>query len=269
MTAGRNLWTSTNCWQADIIFEEDDFQNGYKDYRNLALANQEYLGNRKSSFTRATLTDAFRVLKNIDSIIFLGFEATYHSFVYSFVKQVPEPFKCSIQPYKGYENDERRRVIAAPVGDALFEIGIDSLAKTEVCVQSLKIKCAMTGHFGWKNITGWEKLDLSRLQTLKFDPWTTSQPSYSISDRGTSYYEDAIAVRASDAITEVMKKCKNSLEVFTYGRYSPMIWPGAQVIPLPNLKKLSLENGYLEPKNTQRVCIPELLVYILILSFLL
>ena len=219
------------------------------------MANQEYLGNRQSSFTKATLTDVFRVLKNIDSIDFLGFEATYHLSVYPFVKQVLEPFNCSIQPYKGYWlDDERRRVVAAPVGDALFEIGIESLAQSEVYVQSLKINCAMAGYFGWENITGWEKLGLSRLQTLEFDPWITSELSWG-DERKPSNYEDDIALRASDAITEIMKKCKNSLEIFTYGTYSPMIWPGAQVISLPNLKTLSLENGYLELKNTQRVCI--------------
>ena len=48
-----------------------------------------------------------------------------------------------------------------------------------------------------------------------------------------------------------MRKCKDRLAEFYYsGKRCPMIWPGAQVIPLSNLKSLSLSSGYIEARNS-------------------
>ena len=240
-------------------FEEADFRDGYKYYRNKALANQEYLRNHKSKFTRATWTDAFRLLNNMHSIRFLDFPNTRPSLI----KHLPDPLRCTIQPPWCDISDAERRMIAAPLGDALFEIGIESLTESDVCVETLGINCPMTGLFGWENFTNWEKFDLSSLRDFEFDPLATSCPSYG-ADGGLPEDEIAIAARASDAISSVMKKCKDSLEIFKYRSYCPKIWPGDQVIPLPNLKELSIESGYLEPKNAQRVRISALLLSILI-----
>lgn len=240
-------------------FEEADFRDGYKYYRNKALANQEYLRNQKSSFTRATWTNAFRLLNNMHSIRFLDFPNTRPSLI----KHLPDPLRCTIQPPWYYMSDVVRRMNAAPLGDALFELGMDSLTESDVCVETLGISCPMTGLFGWENFTNWEKFDLSSLRDFEFDPLATSFPSYG-ADGGLPKGEIAIAARASDAISSVMKKCKDSLEIFKYGSYCPKIWPGDQVIPLPNLKELSIENGYLEPKNAHRVRISAPLLSILI-----
>ena len=247
-----------------ITFDEDNFREGYKEYQSIALANQEYLESHKSNFTRATWTDVFCELENVYIIEFIGFDATDAGWP----KQLPDPHKCAIQPFSHSDQDEQRRVIAAPVGDALFELGIESLAEAEVCLQSLHIDCAMTGHFGWENITGWEKLDLSSLQDFDFNPWASSYYCCG-EDVEPPETHEVIAASAADAITNIMKKYKDSLESFTYGDRPPMIWPGTQVIELPNLKMLSLECGYIEAENLQRVRIETPLVFILILPFTL
>ncbi|KAL8792213.1 MAG: hypothetical protein Q9195_005169 [Heterodermia aff. obscurata] len=229
------------------FFEENDFRDGYEHYRNKALANQESLRNHKSSFTKATLADAFRKLKIIYSINFYSFERSNTALA----KQLIGPRKCAVQLEDHYMEEQRRRIIAGPVGDAVFEVGIESLAEADVCVQSLEIYCAMTDYFGWENIPSWAKLDLSSLQSLDFDPWVISD--YSMGEfTGLPAAEYAFAISASDAIANLMRKCKDSLETFKYGHNSPKTWPGALVIPLPNLKELSLVGGYLEPKNAQR-----------------
>ena len=236
-------------WQKWDIFEEDDFRNGYEDYRIIALANQEYLENRKSGFTRETWTNVFWLLRNIKSIGFKDFHAAYAGFH----NQTPDLNKRTIQSFACFSTGEEHKTIAASIGDALFETGIESLAEADLCIQSLEIHCAMTGHFGWENITGWGKLDLSSLQHFHFDPWVTSYRCCG-EDEEPSEGQDAIAIRASDAITSIMKKCKDRLAEFYYsGEFCPMIWPGAQVIPLSNLKSLSLEYGYIEAKNLQQV----------------
>ena len=211
------------------------------DYHNKALVNQEYLKNDKTSVTKVFWTKAFRALKNIHSIGFIRCTEIDESSL--------DLHNCAIRPWIG---GTECQATAAAVGDALFEIGIESLAEAEVSVHFLKITCAMTGHFGWENIKGWEKLDLSNLHTLDFNPWTQYLPC--MSGRGKpSDFQCAIAARATDALTGVFKKCKDSLEIFTYGKKCPMVWPGAQAVSLSNLKKLSLKFGYLEPRNMQRV----------------
>ena len=230
-------------------FGEDDFQDGYKNYRVKALTNQEYLQGRKSSFTREVWTGAFRAFKDLYFVNFVDHQDTYNRLR----KGLLDQSKCAID--LSYHNceDEKSRSAAAPVGDALFEIGIESLAEADVGICSLMIYCAMTSQSIWENITGWEKLDLCNLHSFVFSPWLSSHTSWDEDGTKLREGEGVRAVWAADAIAAVMKKSQDSLESFAYGPYASMVRPDTQVIPLPSLRELDMEEGMLQLENLGRV----------------
>lgn len=56
------------------------------------------------------------------------------------------------------------------LGDALFAAAIRSLSEAKARLHELFVDCVMTGHFGWKTLPGWQGLDLSHLQSFRFQP---------------------------------------------------------------------------------------------------
>ena len=130
----------------------------------------------------------------------------------------------------------------APIGDALFAAAIACLADAGVKARTLNVRCAMTSHFQWEALPGWETCDFSRVRSFKFQPRVQEECFFGQRDT-------LITERAADAAAAVLKKCKDSLEVFHYANDCPTLWPGHEVIALPKLKHLSLGDGYIRPRN--------------------
>ena len=137
--------------------------------------------------------------------------------------------------------DEGCESAIAPIGDALFAAAIACLAEAGVKARTLSVKCAMTSHSQWDALPGWGTCDFSRVQSFKFQPQIQEMCRFGL-------FETFIPERAADATAAVLKKCNDSLERFHY-QDCPMQWPGQEVISLPKLKRLSLGDGCIRPRN--------------------
>lgn len=221
-------------WNGKFPLPNDQIRVGFEKYHDDALAAKDVLFGEE---LRATWTNALRTLPNVHNLRFTSPE--YDEFGHSHLPVQPD---CVIRPHR-HDQSHRHETcwrVAAPVGDALFAVGIACLAEANVKGQSLDVACAMTGQFGWETLSGWEKLDLSHVQTFTFQPQVQSTDE----DLG-----DLIAERAADTVAVVLKKCGGSLEKFTYENVGHMQWPGDEVINLPKLRDLTLGGGSIRPGN--------------------
>lgn len=122
------------------------------------------------------------------------------------------------------------------LGDALFVAAIGSLSKADAKPHELIVDCVMTGHFGWETLPGWLQLDLTQLHSFRFQP---AVDFCRIRD------DEFIAPRAANAIAAVLRKCKDSLQELTYKRDCSLQWPGSEIINLPELRCLVLDECWL------------------------
>lgn len=226
-------------WNGKCPLSNDQIRVGFEKYHDDALAAKDLL---LSEELRAAWTSALRALQNVH--IFRFTSVKYDG---SFGLHLPVQPDCIVRPHRHDVNhrDETCRRIAAPVGDTLFAAGIACLAEANVKAQNLDVACAMTGQFGWETLPGWEKLDLSQMQTFKFQPQVQSIGE----NLDTFGGEEAVAERAADTVAAVLKKCEDSLEMFSYENSCPMQWPGDEVIHLPRLRDLSLGSGCIRSRN--------------------
>ena len=227
-------------WNGKFPLSDDQIRVGFEKYRDDALAAKDLL---LGDELRAAWTSTLRALPNVHNLRFMSVDYDERG-----GSHLPVQPGCIVRPHHHDRShrDETCRRVAAPVGDALFSAGIACLADANVKVQSLDVACAMTSPFGWDNLPGWEKLNLSQMQTFTFQPQVQSiGEDFNIFGRS----EDVIAERAADAVAAVLKKCGNSLEKFRYDNSCPMQWPGDQVIRLPRLKHLSLDSGSIRPRH--------------------
>lgn len=226
-------------WNGKSPLSDEQIRIGFERYHNDALAAKDLLVGQG---VKAAWTSALRALRNVHSVRFISVEHDE-----SDGSHLPVQPDCIVRPHRHDANhsNERCRSIAAPVGDALLSAGIVCLAEANVKAQELDVACAMTGQFGWETQSGWGKLDLSQMQTSDFHPEVEPTDE----DLDTSEGKPALAQRAADAVATVLKKSQASLEMFTYGDTCPMQWPGDEVIPLPELRVLSLQGGGSRPRN--------------------
>lgn len=227
-------------WNGKLPLSDDELRVGYAKYRDDALAARDVL---LGDGLRAAWTRTLRALPNVHSSRFMSVD--YDENGGSHLPMQPD---CIIRPHRHDQihRDETCRRVAAPVGNAVFAAGIACLADAKVKVQSLDVACAMTSRFEWESLPGWEKLNLSQMQTFTFQPQVQSIGE-DLDILGRS--EDVVAERAADAVAAVLKKCGDSLEKLRYQNSCPMQWPGGQVIRLPKLKHLSLDSGSIRPRH--------------------
>jgi hypothetical protein len=120
---------------------------------------------------------------------------------------------------RGHEEDVCRR-LQEPVGKALFAAAIASLAAARSKIAHLNVECVVDGYFAWADSGELNNLDLSRLQTLSFQPIevTNDEPGS----------EATITARYSIAITALLRKCSNTLQTLDFCSdlpLCPMRWP--------------------------------------------
>ncbi|KAL8717024.1 MAG: hypothetical protein Q9181_008365 [Wetmoreana brouardii] len=77
----------------------------------------------------------------------------------------------------------------------------------------------------------------------------TFQPQLYTKHRDLDIYggEDAVAERAADATAMVLKKCHRSLERLICE--GPMLWPGDEIIELPALRELVLDEDLIQRRK--------------------
>ncbi|KAM5357154.1 hypothetical protein ACJZ2D_016560 [Fusarium nematophilum] len=144
------------------------------------------------------------------------------------------------------------RSAAAIAGDSLFAMVISCLATSEVAssgvsVRSITIKTEMTGKFAWDTIPGWEKLDLSSLEKIKFDPFIPEDRNRWVKESVFNALPplDAKEVEQSGckALHALIDKSHSSLQHLSLDGRGPMTWPGyPPSFEMPALKCLRI-NG--------------------------
>ncbi len=226
-------------WDGRIPLFEDRIREGFEEFRNSALDSKDLLLGEGVEKRKKVWTSTLRALPNIHSVSFRDYGLGTSDFSKDW------PYTIRSHPHDRSHQEEICQSSIAPVGDAIFAAGIASLAKAaNVKPQSLTVASAMTGHFGWEAIHGWDKLDLSKLRTFIFQPKVNE-------DLNGSGGSEAVAGRAADAVAAILKKGGPSIESFTYDSSlrCPMQWPGEEVVQLPNLKFLKLNGGSIWPRN--------------------
>ena len=231
--------TTEQDWSGDLTLSENQIESAFEGYRSDALAAETLL---LGETLKATWTKVLGALSQSLVLRFISNENNRYG-----TSHLPAQPDCVIRPHQHDEvhQSETCDRIAAPVGDALFAAGIACLAETNLEINTFEVACIMTGRFGWEILPGWGSLDLSQTKRFIFEPchdWIYHDYP-NLADGA-----DAIADRAADAIDAVMKKCNINLEEFTYNS-CPKQWPDPTVVPLPKLKKLTINGGNIRGEN--------------------
>ena len=231
-------------WGGKFPLSDEQIRDGFVRYHDDALIAKDLL---QGEGLRVAWTKTLRALPTDLRLRFVTFE--YDEYWSS--QHLPVQPDCIIRPHRheGTHHEETCERATAPIGDALFAAAIACIGKAGVKARALDVECAMTGHFQWEALPGWEKCDFSRVQSFKFQPRVQKIPG---NPNQWEQVETLITKQAADATAAVLKKCSNSIEEFHYEAYScPMRWPGHEVIPLPKLKKLSFTGSYIRAGNVK------------------
>lgn len=173
------------------------------------------------------------------ALVFLRSESLKKSWANA-LKEIERPISVAIGS-TGLEDDHEVPEHDS-TADALFESAMESLARAQVPVHTLKIETPLS-EFKWERLPTWDRLDLSQLHALEFR--SSLEPHWE-----SEAAQEAFYVRANAGIASIMKKCSTSLKEFCYTD-GPMCWPGKDVVPLPNLRTLDLTNlsGFICTRN--------------------
>jgi hypothetical protein len=122
--------------------------------------------------------------------------------------------------------------IIASIADVFAPVAVTCLAKAGLQIQSLEFNQA-TMHDAqcWNDILGWEKLDLSNLRHLSFEPYL---PNYLHDDDHL-----AMGILLRQDLDFLFSQSSQSLETFTTRRALGLSWYGRPPA-LPNLTNLVL-----------------------------
>ena len=103
-------------------------------------------------------------------------------------------------------------------------------------VLDLRFKC--TGAFDWASLSGWDKLDLSSLDKLRFRPMALCLDELAAFPDAT---EAQMAAHACTALNGILRKCSGRLKDLEIEADSPLTWPTEDLVPLPELKRLAID----------------------------
>ena len=165
-----------------------------------------------------------------------------------------EPYNCRwplglmlvvAHPVRGHGRRYQCHTYDEDLGDAVFAAATRSLSEANVRPHELVAGHVTTGHFGWETLPGWQRLDLSHLQSFCFQPVA----SFYNENQGELEWEESISPRAANAIAAVLRKCSKSLQELTCKGDCPLQWPGSEIISLPALRSLIFERVYIRPRN--------------------
>ena len=231
-------------WDGDFPLSDKQIRQKFDRYHKDGLVAIDLL---QGEGLRAAWTTALCVIPNYLHLLFSTVK--YDVLRCSYIPVQPN---CLVrQDYHDIDHGRETYMgVTGLLSDALFAAAIACLANADVKVRKLTVACAMTGHFQWETLPGWEACDFSQVQSFKFLPQDSPNKEDWVE---VLEHEDVIAERAADAIAAILKKCNDSLEkLMLYQWACPMRWPGDEVIPLPKLKTLwfpSGNRGYIRPRN--------------------
>ena len=227
-------------WSGKLPFSDEQIRCGFEKYRDDALVAKDLL---QGEDLKVAWTKTLRALPSDLRLRFVSSKYDESSSTH-----LPVQPDCVVQPHRhdGTHRTEACASASAPIGDALFAAAIVCVAEAGVMVRELNVMCAMTGQFQWDALPGWDTCDFSQIQSFKFQPVVQEIPGI---PKQYNPAETLITKNAADATSAVLKKCNDSIEEFHHHNDCPMRWPGYEVISLPNLKTLSLADGYIRPRN--------------------
>lgn len=131
------------------------------------------------------------------------------------------------------------RLAAGILGDRVFEVAVKCLADARVQPLALDLKLICRGAFNWASLSGWDKLDLTRLEKLTFRPMARCLDERAAFPNAT---EAEMDVRACTALNRTLRKCSGRLEDLEIEDDSPLTWPTEYLILLPELLRLALDH---------------------------
>ena len=208
-------------WEGDPPFSDDQVLLAFKTYQTHALALRNLL------LGEVLITAWTEALQSLQSVVAVKF--------YSIDFDPPRCDQQAVFPdiVKTHRHHGSRKggissLTDGTIGDAVFAAAIGCLSQAKVRIKDLKVDCALTEHFGWEDLPGWNDLGISRLQAFHFSPKVTTMSQMGLP-------------QAADAIDAVLRRCSGSLETFTHRAHCVAPWPTDKVIKLPNLQLLWIE----------------------------
>ncbi|KAM5353839.1 hypothetical protein ACJ41O_000489 [Fusarium nematophilum] len=231
-------------------FSETQLRDGFAAYMREAEATKALLEDSDGEPAEAWVNALRKLGAKVRKIRFRSFRcerrddpSDYTSF------NDPEP-SCRLGPHNhswgGAVYSYGCERAGAVAGDLVFARAMSCLATSGTKVRELTIRLNVTGKFAWeKAIPGWEKLDLSSLEELKFCPLTPmTHPSLvtkSLMELLPSPKEGEVLPRAQEALHALIKKSHGSLR-HVYICEGPMSWPdrSPENLDMPALEQLEL-----------------------------
>lgn len=219
-------------WEGDPPFSDDQVLLAFKTYQTDALALRDLL---LGELLISAWTEVLQSLQSVVSVKFYSIDFDHPRCQ----QQAVYPDIVKTHRHHGSRKGGISSLTDGIIGDAVFAAAISCLSQAKVRIKDLKVDCAMTEHFGWEDLPGWNDLGISQLQAFHFSPKVNT-----ISQMGLP--------EAADAIDAVLRRCTGSLETFTHRAHCVAPWPTDKLIKLPNLRRLSVERGPLHSDNLKR-----------------
>ncbi|KAL8753618.1 MAG: hypothetical protein Q9199_004922 [Rusavskia elegans] len=121
----------------------------------------------------------------------------------------------------------------AQMGDALIAAAVACLLSSGARIRKLQVCCEITGAQNWPSVPGWEGLDLSKLENVTYRP----DPDCTANQVTT---ENAEAQAAAN-LCAMFHKCHGWIRKLKIYGDCVLLWPGEEIVNLPELRYLKLE----------------------------
>ncbi|KAM0553955.1 hypothetical protein ACHAPJ_007027 [Fusarium lateritium] len=228
-------------------FSEEQVAEGYAAYIREAKDTQSLLENEDSEL-KTTWVAILRRLGNrlrkvrvvsrqCEDLRQIGYFDTFSQ------KDLELPCRLNSH-YHSEETDEYACKHAnAIAGDRLFATVMSCLAASGVVIRHLVISHCITGNFKCADIPGWQDLNLSSLEKLKFSPDISSNEMMVVEDSvldALPFLElEEIEQKTSDVLHALVDKCSTSLKLLKLTAKGPITWPSHPAsFDLPMLEHL-------------------------------
>ncbi|KAF4965698.1 hypothetical protein FSARC_6538 [Fusarium sarcochroum] len=227
-------------------FSEEQVAEGYAAYIRQTKVTQSLLEDEDSELKTAWVAILRKLGNRLRKVQFVSRPcADMRQMGYFDTSSQKDLLPCRLNShYHSGDTDEYACKHAnAIAGDRLFITVMSCLAASGVAIRHLAISHCITGNFECANIPGWQDLNLSGLEELKFSPDISSNAMMIVEDSVLDALPcldlEEIEQKTSDVLHALVDKSQTSLKYLKLTARGPITWPShPATFDLPVLERL-------------------------------
>lgn len=236
------------------IFSDSQLQQGFEWYLRMAEASRALLEDTAGPLRQAWVKLLKSVGDRLYKVCFVIKGCKYDWSRHAAETSLETMPTCRLSPHS-HEDDIFDILChhgAGVAGDSVFATGVACLADSGVAMRKLSIRHSTEGAFDWESLPGWDRLNLSRVEALKFRPFAPSLPDGEQEFLGTVLgwkvtYPCVQGRHAGEAVDSLLAKCRGSLRHLVLHANCDLLWPRREPVSMAALEFLEYVEGDLDP----------------------